>query len=247
MKDTMNNLDNIQQESFKKSFINRFNTEKLIVGTVAYQIDQDIQKGISEDEILEKARTGYYVDNSYNRKHGLVGKPYKKKTKQGEEKEEGVNEENMDKSVDSIISSIKSIDEVKSRLKEKGYNESHPYFKKVENFRNDFIDKSNKIVRNDKGKNVFDFKIDKNWYSNGQKASLVFKVGMLKNHLYDKHKDEFREQSKKYPNGFSSGGFYAKKLKNEVESNGVKSEGGESNYSESMSKIYVILNKEELD
>ncbi|MCK9543944.1 MAG: hypothetical protein M0R03_18140 [Novosphingobium sp.] len=71
----------------KREFMRRFNIEKSIEGTEAFEMNQDIMKGIDQEEILEKARTGYYKDNAYNRKHGLVGKKYKKDPKKKEGKD----------------------------------------------------------------------------------------------------------------------------------------------------------------
>lgn len=80
----MNHID-IYKESEKRDFLRKFNIEKSIEGTEAFEMNQDIMKGIDESEILEKARTGYYKDNAYNRKHGLVGKKYKKDPKEDEQ------------------------------------------------------------------------------------------------------------------------------------------------------------------
>ena len=70
----------------KREFQRKFNIEKSIEGTEAFEVNKDIMKGVDESEILEKARTGYYKDNAYNRKHGLVGKKYKKDPKKDETK-----------------------------------------------------------------------------------------------------------------------------------------------------------------
>lgn len=92
----MSYLQDIQLQSLKKSLSNRINLEKADPTTVLGQAAMDAENGVPIEEILEKARTGYYADNSYNRKHGLVGKPYKKQSKQEEEKKESEKETDKD-------------------------------------------------------------------------------------------------------------------------------------------------------
>lgn len=60
----------------KGLFIRQFNVEKHIIGTEFYELNQDILKGVSEDEILEKARSGFYKDTAENRRLGRVGRSY---------------------------------------------------------------------------------------------------------------------------------------------------------------------------
>lgn len=60
----------------KGLFVRKFNVEKHIIGTEFYELNQDILKGISEEEILEKARAGFYKDTAENRRLGRVGRSY---------------------------------------------------------------------------------------------------------------------------------------------------------------------------
>lgn len=60
----------------RREFLDRFGVEKHIIGTEFYEMNQDILKGISEEEIIEKARSGFYKDTAENRKLGRVGKSY---------------------------------------------------------------------------------------------------------------------------------------------------------------------------
>ena len=62
--------------------LQRFQIEKSIVGSEAYNIEQDLMKGISQEEILEKARSGIYKPTKQNLKEGKAGQKY------GEEKKE---------------------------------------------------------------------------------------------------------------------------------------------------------------
>jgi hypothetical protein len=86
--------------------LQKFQIEKSIVGTEAYNIEQDLMKGISQEEILEKARSGVYKPTKQNLKEGIVGQKY------GQEKKEEVKDQNFkniafkDKS-DKILSFIK--------------------------------------------------------------------------------------------------------------------------------------------
>ena len=68
-------------ESFEKSIkmqrqLEKFDVEKSIIGTEAYYIQQDIEKGVSEEEILLKAKSGVYANTWQNRKKGIVGQKY---------------------------------------------------------------------------------------------------------------------------------------------------------------------------
>ncbi|MCK9543947.1 MAG: zeta toxin family protein [Novosphingobium sp.] len=60
----------------KELFLRRFNVEKHIIGTEAFEMNQDIMKGVDQEEILEKARSGFYKDTAENRKLGRVGQSY---------------------------------------------------------------------------------------------------------------------------------------------------------------------------
>ena len=60
----------------KNLFIRKFHVEKHLIGTEFYELNQDILKGISEDEILEKARAGFYKDSAENRRLGRIGRSY---------------------------------------------------------------------------------------------------------------------------------------------------------------------------
>lgn len=96
----------------------RFNIEKSIVGTVAYEIEQDIFKGVSEEDILQKARSGVYVNTAQNRKLGRVGQKY------GPEKKE-----------DKMDLSKHSIQELKDAMRirvKSGMSESNPEMKQLQ-------------------------------------------------------------------------------------------------------------------
>lgn len=54
----------------------KFEVEKHIIGTESYEINQDIIKGVSEEDLLEKARAGFYKNTAENRRLGRVGKSY---------------------------------------------------------------------------------------------------------------------------------------------------------------------------
>jgi hypothetical protein len=56
--------------------LQKFQIEKSIVGSEAYNIEQDLIKGISQEEILEKARSGIYKPTKQNLKEGKVGQKY---------------------------------------------------------------------------------------------------------------------------------------------------------------------------
>jgi len=64
--------------------LQRFQIEKSIIGTEAYNIEQDLMKGISQEEILEKARSGIYKPTKQNLKEGKAGQKY------GSEKKENM-------------------------------------------------------------------------------------------------------------------------------------------------------------
>lgn len=69
-------MDKVKQNIIQQQQLDKFNIEKSVVGTEAYYINQDIQKGISQDEIIEKARSGVYKLTAENKKAGRVGQKY---------------------------------------------------------------------------------------------------------------------------------------------------------------------------
>lgn len=76
-------------ESFERKIqlekqLEKFQVEKSIEGTEAFYIEQDLMKGVSQEEILEKAKSGIYSNTAQNRKAGRVGQKYG-----NERKEEG--------------------------------------------------------------------------------------------------------------------------------------------------------------
>lgn len=56
------NQNDILNQSKKQEQLRCFNIEKHIIGTESYNINQDILKGLDQDEILEKAKLGYYLN-----------------------------------------------------------------------------------------------------------------------------------------------------------------------------------------
>lgn len=80
-------MDKVKQNIIQQQQLDKFNIEKSVVGTEAYYINQDIQKGVSQDEIIEKARSGVYKLTAENKKLGRVGQKYgesKKEDKQND-------------------------------------------------------------------------------------------------------------------------------------------------------------------
>lgn len=67
--------------------LQKFQIEKSIIGTEAFYIDQDLMKGVSQEEILEKARSGIYKPTKENLRRGLTGQKYGKPVRSDEEKE----------------------------------------------------------------------------------------------------------------------------------------------------------------
>ena len=80
----MSYLQEIQLQSLKKSLTNRLNIDLVNVNSMLGQVRRDAENGMSEEEILEKARSGRYKDTPENRKAGRVGQKYG-----SEKKEEG--------------------------------------------------------------------------------------------------------------------------------------------------------------
>jgi hypothetical protein len=69
-------MDKVKQNIILQQQLDKFNIEKSVIGTEAYEINQDIQKGMSQDEIIEKARSGVYKLTAENKKMGRVGQKY---------------------------------------------------------------------------------------------------------------------------------------------------------------------------
>lgn len=80
----MNIIEKIQQEQLKRDFENRLNFEKAERNSLISQVQDDVLKGMSEEEILEKARSGKYADTPENRKLGRVGQQYGSKKEEGD-------------------------------------------------------------------------------------------------------------------------------------------------------------------
>jgi Fe2+ transport system protein B len=83
-------MDKVKQNIILQQQLDKFNIEKSVIGTEAYEINQDIQKGMSQDEIIEKARSGVYKLTAENKKAGRVGQRY------GSEGKEKVTMNNLD-------------------------------------------------------------------------------------------------------------------------------------------------------
>ena len=79
-------MDKTKQQIILDQQLQQFNINKSVVGTVEYYINQDIIKGLNQDEIIEKAKSGVYKLTSENKKAGRVGQKY------GEGKKEDTNE-----------------------------------------------------------------------------------------------------------------------------------------------------------
>lgn len=69
-------MDTVKRNIIQQQQLDKFNIEKSVVGTEAYYIDQDIQKGMLQDEIIEKAKSGVYKLTAENKKAGRVGQKY---------------------------------------------------------------------------------------------------------------------------------------------------------------------------
>ena len=72
-------------QSLKKSLTNRLNIDLVNVNSMLGQVRRDAENGMSEEEILEKARSGRYKDTPENRKAGRVGQNYGETKKDIEE------------------------------------------------------------------------------------------------------------------------------------------------------------------
>lgn len=77
-------MDKVKQNIIQQQQLDKFNIEKSVVGTEAYYINQDIQKGMSQDEIIEKARSGVYKLTAENKKAGRVGQRYGESKKEND-------------------------------------------------------------------------------------------------------------------------------------------------------------------
>lgn len=96
-------MNNIQKEAEKREAINKFNIEKSIEGTEAYEINQDIIKGLGENEILEKARGGVYKDTAENRKKGRVGQKYGVSVNSDKKVEKQVSDKQLQPKIESLV------------------------------------------------------------------------------------------------------------------------------------------------
>lgn len=82
-------MDKVKQNIIQQQQLDKFNIEKSVVGTEAYYINQDIQKGMSGDEIIEKARSGVYKLTAENKKAGRVGQRYGSESKSNLKQDSG--------------------------------------------------------------------------------------------------------------------------------------------------------------
>ena len=71
--------------------LQKFQIEKSIVGSEAYNIEQDLMKGVSQEEIIEKARSGVYKPTKQNLKEGKAGQKYGSPVRSDEDKEKDEN------------------------------------------------------------------------------------------------------------------------------------------------------------
>lgn len=90
-------MDKIRNNIILEKSIVEFNIEKSIKGTLAYEINEDIQKGLSTDDIIEKAKAGVYKNTIENRKKGIVGQKYGNTKKEEPTFYEGSTKEDFDK------------------------------------------------------------------------------------------------------------------------------------------------------
>ena len=70
-------MESFEKDIKLKNDLQRFNVEKSIIGTEAYNIEQDLMKGVSQEEILEKAKSGIYKPTKQNLKEGIAGQKYR--------------------------------------------------------------------------------------------------------------------------------------------------------------------------
>ena len=69
-------MESFEKDIKLKNDLQRFNVEKSIIGTEAYNIEQGLMKGVSQEEILEKAKSGIYKPTKQNLKEGIAGQKY---------------------------------------------------------------------------------------------------------------------------------------------------------------------------
>jgi hypothetical protein len=78
-------MDTVKQKIQIEQELDRFNIQKSVVGTEEYYINQDIIKGVPQDEIIEKAKSGIYKLTAENKKAGRVGQKYGESKKEEED------------------------------------------------------------------------------------------------------------------------------------------------------------------
>ena len=67
-------MNEIQNISKVKDFLTRYNIEKSIVGSPANLIEQDLIKGMNQEEVLEKYNSGEYFEKAkYFKREGTQG------------------------------------------------------------------------------------------------------------------------------------------------------------------------------
>ena len=99
----MNILQQIQQENLKRELNNRLNFEKAEQNSLISQVQDDVLKGMSEEEILEKNRNGGY-NNLIKGKSFPIGTIYNGFKKIAEGKWRKVSEHGMTKEEHQIKS-----------------------------------------------------------------------------------------------------------------------------------------------
>lgn len=133
-------MDKIKQNIDLQEAIQRYNIEKSVVGTLAYNIDQNLQKGMSVDEVIENvlqkaggegSRGGKVIGHTKSGKpvysHSEFFKKFNSKAYIGEPTKNKAGH----KVVDVDAETEEGAEEIKNHLKEKGikYNE-HSHNKK---------------------------------------------------------------------------------------------------------------------
>lgn len=111
-------MESFEQKIKIQRELEKFQVEKSIRGTLAAQIENDIQKGLSEEEIIEKARAGIYINTPENRRKHIVGMKY------GSEKKE-----------DKLDLSKHSIQELQDAMRvrvKSGMSETHSEMKQLQ-------------------------------------------------------------------------------------------------------------------
>lgn len=142
--------------------LQKFQVEKSIVGSEAYLINQDIQKGVSQDEILEKARSGVYKPTKQNLKSGKAGQKYgaeKKEAKKTSNKIEFDKTKVLNLSSEELVNLRDKIgDEINFGGRTEDYsendiNENYDHFTKVFDFLNKELIKREKDKKKESKKN----------------------------------------------------------------------------------------------